>query len=100
MLHNFLGQLSVFVLSFVLAVLVLGVVLGLHLRLFEQHPLLELVKSLLLLDLHLVDNSPVFLAQLLDVIHKLFICLLGLQETLLEVRGLFLKVSVCLFELL
>ena len=67
------------------------VITGLHLRLLNQHLFLDLIDFLLLFNLHLIDDPPVFFPKLLDVKHQLLICLLTFLECVLEPTALLLK---------
>ena len=62
---------------------------GLHLRLLHKHLFLNFIDLFLFLNLHLVDNSPILFPQLLNVVHQLFISLLGFYVGLLKINGLF-----------
>ena len=59
---------------------------GLHLSLLDQHPLLQLIHVLLLLQAHLVDQPPMILPQLVIVGHQLLIRCLRLNQGVLH-RG-------------
>lgn len=57
----------------------------LHLRLLDEHLLLDLVHLLLLFDFHLIDDPAILLPQLLNIMHQLLIRFLSLVVSLFKV---------------
>ena len=74
LLHELFLQIRDLIFTFGTGVLFVGVVSSLHLRLFQEHSFLDFIDLLLFFNFHLINNSSIFLAQLLDIIHELFIC--------------------------
>lgn len=66
----------------------------LHLGLLDQHPLLQLIHVLLLLQAHLVDQPAMILPKLVIVGHQLLIRCLRLNQSVLHGRhGLYFRLQ-------
>lgn len=73
--------------------LLISIISSLHFGLLDQHLLFDLVDLLLLLNLKLVYDSPIFFSELLDIVHQLFIGLLRLAILTFISVALFSKFS-------
>lgn len=59
----------------------------LHLRLLDQHPLLQLIQVLLLLQAHLIDQTAMIISKLVIVGHQLLIGGLRFNQSVFHGRG-------------
>ena len=67
---------------------------SLHLRLLHQHFLLDLIDLFLLLNLHLVNHSPILFPQLANIVHQLLIGLLHLLISLFQLLRSLCQLSI------
>jgi len=102
LLQDLLLHLAIVLVSSQRIVLLISVISSLHLRLLDQHLLLDFVDFLLLFNLHLVHDTSILLSKLLNVVHQLLVRLLRLRVCLLQATIPFeqlLVVLICFLEL-